>query len=103
MALNINEPCAFYMKIDGINSFYQVKLIIHVYRNSLVSILKGGLRSQCINCRLTGKHLLIECADPNDVRQRFYQGPGLQDLETVTVDKIVSLQCLKPAALYTLL
>ena len=45
-------------------------------------LLKGELPPECIpcNCPLTIKHLLIECADFNDVRQRFYQVPSLQDL-----------------------
>ena len=45
-------------------------------------LLKGEPPPECIpcNCLLTIKHLLIECVDFNDVRQRFYQVPSLQDL-----------------------
>ena len=45
-------------------------------------LLKGEPPPECIpcNCPLTIKHLLIECVDFNDVRQRFYQVPSLQDL-----------------------
>ena len=48
------------------------------------------------------KHLLIECVDFNDVRQRFYQVPSLQDLFK-TVKPEVILEFLKAAALYRLL
>ena len=43
-------------------------------------LLKGEPPPECIlcNCPLTIKHLLIECADFNDVRQRFYQVSSLQ-------------------------
>ena len=54
------------------------------------------------NCPLTIKHLLIECVDFNDVRQRFYQVPTLQDLFK-TVKPEVILDFLKAAALYRLL
>ena len=45
-------------------------------------LLKGEPPPECIpcNCPLTIKHLLIECVDFNDVGQRFYQVPSLQDL-----------------------
>ena len=45
-------------------------------------LLKGEPPPECIpcTCPLTIKHLLIECVDFNDVRQRFYQVPSLQDL-----------------------
>ena len=51
------------------------------------------------NCPLTIKHLLIECVDFNDVCQRFYQVPSLQDLFK-TVKPEVILEFLKAAALY---
>ena len=54
------------------------------------------------NCPLTIKHLLVECADCNDVRQRFYLVPSLQDLFK-TVKPEVILEFLKAAALYRLL
>ena len=59
---------------------------------------------ECIpcNCPLTMKHLLIECVDFNDVRQRFYQVPSLQDLFK-TVKPEVILDFLKAAVLYRLL
>ena len=46
--------------------------------------------------------LSIECVDFNDVRQRFYQVPTLQDLFK-TVKPEVILDFLKAAALYRLL
>ena len=48
------------------------------------------------------RDLLIECVDFNDVRQRFYQVPSLQDLFK-TVKPEVILEFLKAAALYRLL
>ena len=67
-------------------------------------LLKGEPPPECIpcNCLLTIKHLLIECVDFNDVRQRFYQVPSLQDLFK-TVKPEVILEFLKAAALYRLL
>ena len=67
-------------------------------------LLKGEPPPECIpcNCPLTIKHLLIECVDFNDVRQRFYQVPSLQDL-CKTVKPEVILEFLKAAALYRLL
>ena len=67
-------------------------------------LLKGEPPPECIpcNCPLTIKHLLIECVDFNDVRQRFYQAPSLQDLFK-TVKPEVILEFLKAAALYRLL
>ena len=46
--------------------------------------------------------ILTKCVDFNDVRQRFYQVPSLQDLFK-TVKPEVILQFLKAAALYRLL
>ena len=54
------------------------------------------------NCLLTIKHLLIECVDFNDVRQRFYQVPSLQDLFKAVKPEVI-LEFLKAAALYMLL
>ena len=67
-------------------------------------VLKGEPPPECIpcNCLLTIKHLLIECVDFNDVRQRFYQVPSLPDLFK-TVKAEVILEFLKAAALYRLL
>ena len=67
-------------------------------------LLKGEPPPECIpcDCPLTIKHLLIECADFNDVRQGFYQVPSLQDL-LKTVKPEVILDFLKVAALYRLL
>ena len=67
-------------------------------------LLKGEPPPECIpcNCPLTIKHLLIECVDFNDVHQRFYQVPYLQDLFK-TVKPEVILEFLKAAALYRLL
>ena len=60
--------------------------------------------SECIpcNCPLTNKHLLIECVDFNDVRQRFYQVPSLQDLFKTFKPEVI-LDFLKAAALFRLL
>ena len=67
-------------------------------------LLKEEPPPECIpcNCPLTIKHLLIERVDFNDVRQRFYQVPSLQDLFK-TVKAEVILEFLKAAALYRLL
>ena len=46
--------------------------------------------------------ILAKCVDFNDVRQRFYQVPSLQDLFK-TVKPEVILEFLKAAALYRLL
>ena len=53
-------------------------------------------------CPLTIKHLLIKCADFNDVQRRFHQVPSLRDLFK-TVKPGVILDFLKAAALYRLL
>ena len=67
-------------------------------------LLKGEPPQECTpcNCPLTIKHLLIECVDFSDVRQRFYGIPSLQDLFK-TVKPEVILEFLKAAALYRLL
>ena len=64
-------------------------------------LLKGEPPPECIpcGCPLAIKHLLIECVDLSDVRQRFYQVPSLQD-HFKTVKPEVILKCLKAAALY---
>ena len=36
---------------------------------------------------LSSNHLLLECADFNDVRRRFYQVPSLQDLFKTVMQK----------------
>ena len=65
-----------------------------------VFLLKREPPTECIpcNCPLTIKHPLIECADFNDVRRRFYQVPTLHDLFK-TVKPEVILDFLKAAAL----
>ena len=67
-------------------------------------LLKGEPPPECIpcNCPLTIKHLLIECVDFNDVHQRFYQVPSLQDLFKIVKPEVI-LEFLKAAALYRLL
>ena len=67
-------------------------------------LLKGEPPPECIpcNCLLTIKHLLIECVDFTDVRQRFYQVPSLQDLFKAVKPEVI-LEFLKAAALYRLL
>ena len=79
-----------------------VVMVEHHVKESLG--MKGEPPPECIpcNCLLTIKHLLIECVDFNDVRQRFYQVPSLQDLFK-TVKPEVILEFLKAAALYRLL
>ena len=67
-------------------------------------LLKGEPPPECIpcSCPLTIKHLLIECVDFNDVRQRFYRVPSLQDLFKNVKPEVI-LEFLKAAALYKLL
>ena len=74
----------------GINPFFNRCRIGHS-RLSHEFLLKGEPPPECIpcNCPLTIKHLLVECVDFTDVRQRFYQVPSLQDLfKTVKPDMI---------------
>ena len=69
-----------------------------------LSSVKGEPPTECIqcNCLLTVKHLLIECAEFNYAKQRFYRVPSLQDLfKTFKADVVVDY--LKAAALYMLL
>ena len=58
---------------------------------------------ECIpcNCPLIIKHLLIECADLNDVRQRFYQVHSLQDLFKMVKPEVI-LDFSKAALLHRL-
>ena len=61
-------------------------------------LLKGEPPPDCIpcNCPLTIKHLLIECADFNDVRRRFYRVPSLQDLfKTLKPEVILDLKAVE--------
>ena len=74
-----NCSCRFRQRITGLSTAVSSKLsscLTHEF------LLKGEPPPECIpcNCPLTIKHLLIECGDFNDVRQRFYQVPSLQDL-----------------------
>ena len=70
------------------------------YRLTRGFLLKGEPPPECIpcNCSLTIKHLLLECADFNNVRRRFYQVLSLQNFFK-TVNPEVILDFLKAAAL----
>ena len=99
----VNEPRTHHLSTRRDQSVFNRCRIGHS-RLTHEFLLKGEPPPECIpcNCPLTIKHLLIECVDFNDVRQRFYQVPTLQDLfETVKPEVI--LDFLKAAALYRLL
>ena len=99
----VNEPRTHHLSTRRDQSVFNRCRIGHS-RLTHEFLLKGGPPPECIpcNCLLTIKHLLIECVDFNDVRQRFYQVPSLQDLFK-TVKPEVILEFLKAAALYRLL
>ena len=99
----VNEPCTHHLSTRRDQSVFNRCRIGHS-RLTHEFLLKGEPPPECIpcNCPLTIKHLLIECVDFNDVRQRFYQVPTLQDLFK-TVKPEVILDFLKAAALYRLL
>ena len=99
----VSEPCTHHLSTRRDQSVFNRCRIGHS-RLTHEFLLKGEPPPECIpcNCPLTIKHLLIECVDFNDVRQRFYQVPSLQDLFK-TVKPEVSLEFLKAAALYRLL
>ena len=89
--------------ISSSSSFHRLDMTLAV-AEALTPNKPNQPPPECIpcNCPLTIKHLLIECVDFNDVRQRFYQVPSLQDLFN-TVKPEVILDFLKAAALYRLL
>ena len=87
----VNEPRTHHLSTRKDQSIFNKCRIGHSH-----------LTLQIYNCPLTIKHLLIECVDFNDVRQRFYQVPSLQDLFK-TVKPEVILEFSKAAALYRLL
>ena len=99
----VNEPLTHHLSTRRDQSVFNRCRIGHS-RLTHEFLLKGEPPPECIpcNCPLTIKHLLIECVDFNDVRQRFYQVPTLQDLFK-TVKPEVILDFLKAAALYRLL
>ena len=99
----VNEPRTHHLSTRRDQSVFNRCRIGHS-RLTHEFLLKGEPPPECIpcNCLLTIKHLLIECVDFNDVRQRFYQVPSLQDLFK-TVKPEVILEFLKAAALYRLL
>ena len=99
----VNEPRTHHLSTRRDQSVFNRCRIGHS-RLTHEFLLKGEPPPECIpcNCPLTIKHLLIECVDFNDVRQRFYQVPTLQDLFK-TVKPEVILDFLKAAALYRLL
>ena len=99
----VNEPRTHHLSTRRDQSVFNRCRIGHS-RLTHEFLLKGEPPPECIpcNCPLTIKHLLIECVDFNDVRQRFYQVPSLQDLFK-TVKPEVILDFLKAAVLYRLL
>ena len=99
----VNEPRTHHLSTRRDQSVFNRCRIGHSHLTHEF-LLKGEPPPECIpcNCLLTIKHLLIECVDFNDVRQRFYQVPSLQDLFK-TVKPEVILEFLKAAALYRLL
>ena len=99
----VNEPRTHHLSTRRDQSVFNRCRIGHS-RLTHEFLLKGEPPPECIpcNCPLTIKHLLIECVDFNDVRQRFYQVPSLQDLFK-TVNPEVILELLKAAAMYRLL
>ena len=99
----VNEPRTHHLSTRRDQSVFNRCRIGHS-RLTREFLLKGEPSPECIPCNysLTSKHLLIECVDFNDVRQRFYQVPSLQDLFK-TVKPEVILEFLKAAALYRLL
>ena len=99
----INEPCTHHVNNRRDQYVFNRCRIGHSHL-TCEFLLKGEPLPECIpcNCPLTIKHLLIEGADFNDVRQRFYQVPSLQD-HFKTVKPEVILVFLKAAVLYRLL
>ena len=77
----VGEPCTHHLSTRRDQSVFNRCRIGHS-RLTHKFLLKGEPPPECIpcTCPLTIKHLLIECVDFNDVRQRFYQVPSLQDL-----------------------
>ena len=77
----VNEPRTHHLSTRRDQSVFNRSRIGHS-RLMQEFLLKGEPPPECIpcNCPLTIKHLLIECVDFNDVHQRFYQVPSLQDL-----------------------
>ena len=103
----VNEPCTHHLSTRRDQSVFNRCRIGHS-RLTHEFLLKGEPPPECIpcNCLLTIKHLLIECVDFNDVRQRFYQVHSLtHSLQGLfkTVKAEVILEFLKAAALYRLL
>ena len=99
----VSQPHTHHLSNRGDQSIFNRCRIGHSHLTHEV-LLKGEPPPECIprDCPLTIKHLLIECADFNDVRRRFYQVPSLQNLFN-TVKPEVILDFLKAAALYRLL
>ena len=99
----VNEPRSHHVNNSRDQSVYNRCRIGHS-RLTCEFLLKGEPPPECIpcNCPLTIKHLLIEGAGFNDVRQRFYQVHSLQD-RFKTVKPEVILVFLKAAVMYRLL
>ena len=98
----VNEPRTHHLSTRRDQSIF-IRCRMGHSRLTHEFLLKGEPPPECIpcNCPLTIKHLLIECVDFNDVRQRLYQVPSLQDLFK-TVKPEVILEFLKAAVLYRL-
>ena len=77
----VNEPCTHHLSTRRDQSVFNRCRIGHS-RLTHEFLLKGDPSPECIpcNCPLTTKHLLTQRVDFNEVRQRFYQVPSLQDL-----------------------
>ena len=74
----VNEPRTHHLNTRRDQSVFNRCRIGHS-RLTQEFLLKGELPPECIpcNCPLTIKHLLIDCVDFRDVRQRFYRVPSL--------------------------
>ena len=81
IAPTVDAPCTFHLSNRRDQSVFNRCRIRHS-RLTHGFLLKGEPPPECVpcNCPLTSKHLLTECADFNDVKQRLYQVPSLQDL-----------------------
>ena len=71
-------------------------------RLSNVFLLQGEEFPECIPCQcpLTIKHVLLECVDLEEIRERFYHASDLSELFS-TVKAEVILNFLKAAGLYS--
>ena len=64
-------------------------MLILVY-NALFPILSGDDIPECGTCPLTVKHILVECVDLNDVRNKQFVATSTEDVfNNVEAQKIV--------------